>query len=203
MEDVSSMFEGKGAPAGASTLDVINTLADECLGLVDQIEKISELLKAAQDRKNQITQFELPEALKDARLTSFESQPDDEGKYIEVKLQDYWSGKLPDKLKEPEKRKEALDYIEADPDMSALLKTLMTLEFGKGEHNVALSVAEGLKEQGFTVDMELGVNHQTLLAFCREAMKDGKNIDLEKLGVGRMTVAKISPKVVKVKKGKK
>jgi hypothetical protein len=197
MEDLSALFEGKGAAPAASSLEMIVGLANEVASLDDQIAGINEVLKAAQERKNAITQFELPAALKDAGLTEFKTSPDAEGKYVEIKLVDYISGSLPNKEKFPEKRAEALAYLESDEQTAALIKTQIELEFGKGEHNIALDLAASFKERGFVFSMDSGVHAATLQSYVREALKDGKHVDLEKLGISRMTVAKPAVKVDK------
>jgi hypothetical protein len=200
--DASALFEGKGAAPAASSVEVIVKLAEEAKRLDETIKGIEELLASANERKNEITQFELPAALKDAGTTIWSSEPDEDGNFVEVKLVDYISGSLPNKEKEPEKRAQALKYLESEEDTAALIKTQLNVEFGKGDHNVATDIAESIRDRGYPVSLDLGVHPATLKSYVTEALRTGKNIDLELLGVSRMTVAKYAVKKDKKKRKK-
>jgi hypothetical protein len=200
-DDMSDVFNSEtAAPAAASSLEKVVTLAEEAKALEDHIASINELLKAAQGRFNEIRLTELPTLMAEIGIKDFATAPDEEGKYTEIKVGDFVGGSLP---KEPDKRAAAIAYLEQDEDRASLVKTQLAMEFGKGEHNMALSLAEELREKGFTVNLESGVHAGTLQAFAREALRNGDEIDCEKLGLFHGTKADIKIKKAKVKKAKK
>ena len=189
MNDASKLFEDAGsATADPNILEKLNKCADELLSYKDIVDQMEEDLKVARAALNALQTKTMPELMAEAQMESFTR----DGRTIEVSS--FVSGSLP---KEEEKRAAAIRWLE-EHDGAGLIKTSVGLSFGRGEHNVALALAAGLKAQGHEPLVETGVHAATLQAFARERLKDGDEIDTEVLGLFTGRVVK-----VKEKKGKK
>ena len=79
------------------------------------------------------------------------------------------------------RREEAFSYVRSigEDDM---IKNVVSMEFGKGEDNIAGDVVGKLEEMGFYPSRKTFVHPSTLKARILKRMKDGKNTDLDLLG---------------------
>jgi hypothetical protein len=77
-----------------------------------------------------------------------------------------------------------------------MIKTEVSVEFGKTEHNRAKDLAVKLAQDGYFVDEKEGIHAQTLLAFVREKLRNGEEVPLETLGLyaGRTAKVKLAGK---------
>lgn len=199
----SAAFDAAAAPQSAAGVDKVVGLAREAKELEGQIAKIAELMKAAMDRFNEIKVKDLPDAMKEIGLREFSTEADDEDRYLFISVGDFVAGSLPNKDKEPDARAKAIQYLEADEDRAALIKTVLEVEFSKGQHNVAADWAQKIREDGYPVSLDAGVHASTLQAFARECLRNGDELDLAVLGLFHGTTAKITDKKLKGKKPKK
>ena len=183
------MFRQAGEAMASSSPEAkkVLTLAQECYVLARNIEQANALLSSLNARWNEIKQNELPEAM--AKMGSTVWASPDDNKSVSIEIKDFVAGSLPKpdpKIEyDPvgiERRKNALDWLR-DHDGEALIKTEITLTFGKGEDNVALDLAESLREKGFEPNVESGVHPQTLQKYARERLKKGQNVDFETIGL--------------------
>jgi hypothetical protein len=70
----------------------------------------------------------------------------------------------------------------------------VTVSFGKGEDNIAGDVVGLLQERGFDPKTKTHVHAQTLKAFVKERITEGKPIDLDLFGAYSMNTAEIRRK---------
>lgn len=189
MSNELEMFRQAGEAMASSSPEAkkVLVLAQECYVLARNIEQATALLEGLNSRWNQIKQTDLPEAM--AKMGSGVWASPDEAKSVSIEIKDFVAGSLPKpdpKLEyDPEgiaRRKKALDWLR-DHDGEAIIKTEITLTFGKGEDNVALDLAETLREKGFEPNVESGVHPQTLQKYARERLKKGENVDFDTLGL--------------------
>jgi len=96
-----------------------------------------------------------------------------------VKIDDFVSGTLP---RDPEKHAKAVRWLEEN-DAGGLIKTDLSLSFGKSQHNEALNLAGRLESEGLAPEVKSGVHPQTLRAFARERLRNGDPLDVEALGL--------------------
>lgn len=178
-EDFDLGAEGE-ASASPDVLARLRKELQEMLDLAAGIEQLEEDLKAAKKTYQALRTSRIPDLMGEIQSDHFTHDGWD------FKLTDFVSGSLP---KDPEKRKKALEYLEAH-DGAGLIKTNVSMEFGKSQHNEALSVAAGLEKDGHPVSVESGVHAQTLISFGRKRMRDGDDIDFELLGLYAGKVAK-------------
>ncbi len=172
-------------------LAVVLALAEEQVTLQRGADVLEEKLKGIYARYQEVAHKLLPDAM-DAAGTDHVGLPD---LGYDVKLKPWYDGSLP-KKEEPEKRQAALDWITSN-DHGDLIKTTVTVLFGRHEHNLAVSTFEAIKqylaEQGLTniVAMQEDVHHMTYKAFLREQTEAGVVLPLDTLNAVVGRVAKI------------
>lgn len=183
MDDVSEFDLGDGAAQAApASLALLNEIADQTIELERAALQMEDDLKALKKTLQQMKTQRLPEMMATLGI----SECVREG--WRIKISDFISGSLPS---DPERRKKALDWLTAH-DGESLIKTTVELSFGRSEHNLALSIAAGLREQGLSPDIDSGVHSATLQSFARQKLKDGSDIDTEVLGLFTGKVAKLT-----------
>lgn len=138
------------------------------------IEELEEALAAAKANLHAIRSSRLPDIMAEAQSTEFTHNK------WKATLGNYVSGSLP---KDPEKRKKALAYLKAN-EGEGLIKTNVSIAFGKGEAKKAKAIVALLKKEKLAPVIDEGVHPQTLQAWARQRLEDGKKIDGEAIGLG-------------------
>ncbi len=176
--------EGQASPV---SLEQLVSLGKQFVDAEEGVSALEEALSAAKKELHHLKTNVIPDAMAEVGLDEFKL-PDGS----KVSVADFVSGSLP---KDPERRANAIRWLEAH-DASGLIKTEISLNFSRSQHNVALDVFEGLKKQQLEPVLESSVHAQTLQAFAREAIKNGNEIDTEVLGlfVGRAAKVKLAKK---------
>jgi hypothetical protein len=175
--DVGGQGEAQASP---DALAQLREAIQELVSLEETIEQMEEDLKAAKKQREALRTGRIPELMAEIQSDHFTHAG------YEIKLQDFVSGSLP---KEPDRRQKAIQWLEAN-GADGLIKTDLQLQFGRSQHNEALSVADELRQEGYEPRVESGVHAQTLQAFARERIKNGEPIDTETLGLYTGKVAK-------------
>lgn len=160
--------------AEEASLENLIKQAEEMAELKDTIESIDATLSELNKQYNYIAQEVIPNMLDELGLKTFELK---DGSKITVK--DFISGSLP---KEEHAFAQAIDWLKEN-DLEAILKTDVSMKFGKGEDNYAKNAIALLEENGYTVDTKYGVHPQTLYSSIRELQKEGVIIPYEMLGL--------------------
>ena len=112
--------------------------------------------------------FDIPEALAECGLSELKLT---DGQKISV--QTYYSASIP-----KDKINDALDWLR-DNGHGDLIKNTVSIDYGKGEDNVAADMKQKLHEAGQSFTDKTGVHPQTLKAFAREQTETGKNLPLD------------------------
>lgn len=189
MSDSESEFD-MDVSIGTDKLEQLHKLADECVLLESKIKDQEGVLSATKAAYQFLKSQSLP------RLQMELQQPLFVYKNRQFDLNNYVSGSLP---KEEPERSAAYAYLD-ELKAEGLIKTVLSIAFGKTQHNEALDLYEQLKESGYPVEIETGIHAQTLQAFARRMLEDGEEIDWEKLGlfVGKITrIDELDPKTGK------
>lgn len=176
--DVSAFDE---APATSeSALNGLLEKAEELLGLENQISDIEQLLKQLSSRANELKTQVIPDKMAEIGISEFATPAG-----AKLKVDDFVSGSLP---KEPAKRILAIKRLE-ELGGEAIIRNEINLSFDKSQHNEAMALADDLRSRGFDAEVKSGVHPQTYLAFIRELLASGKEVDPEAMGVfiGRKT----------------
>ena len=81
-----------------------------------------------------------------------------------------------------------------DNGYGGLIKTELSVVYGKGELEQAVQLEHELADRGCAVDISQSVHPQTLKAFIKEQLAEGTGIPLELFGARPVITAKISTK---------
>jgi len=177
----ASEFDVGGASAPSDKLDVLNKYLEEAISLSEVIERLEGDLKVAKSALHSLSTETIPDLMLELSL--------DEAKFRgwSVKVEEFVSGTLP---KDDDKRAVAIRWLEEN-EAGGLIKTSLSLDFAKSQHNEALSIAAGLEEEGYAPTVKSDVHVQTLRAFARERLRNGQELpDLLGLYVGKTTKLK-------------
>lgn len=177
----ASDFDVGASSAPAPGLGDLNALIKEMFEAETAVANLDADLKAAKARFQRLKTFAIPDKMAELGVDALKF----EGKTVSV--EPFVSGSIPN---DPVRRAAAIAWL-VDNGGSDLIKTTVEVEFGKTEHNVALSTAATLRESGLQPEIAETVHSQSLCAFARERIKNGDPIDPEILGLFTGRVAKI------------
>lgn len=169
-----SIFEKVAPKQDEASIENLVKQAEEMAELKDNIESLQGTLDELTKQYNYIAQEVIPNMLDELGLKTFELK---DGSKITVK--DFISGSLP---KDEERFNQAVEWLK-DNDLESILKTDVSIKFGKGEDNFAKNALALLKENGYDPETKYGVHPQTLYASIRELQKDGIVVPFEMLGL--------------------
>ena len=168
-----SFEDAEGAQAPSDALTRLNTKIGEAIELKQVVDQLEEDLKAAKQQLQLINTSVLPDMMAEIGVEKIVQNG------WEVKVSDFVSGSLP---KDDVRKAAAIRWLE-DHDAGELLKTSLSVDFSRSQHNEALNLAGSIEQQGFAPKVESTVHPQTLAAFARERIKSGEAIDTEVLGL--------------------
>ena len=92
-----------------------------------------------------------------------------------------------------ENRERAFGWLREN-GLDDIIKNDVVVSFGKGQDNAAKNAVGLLREQGFDPDVKTHIHPQTLKAFVKERVEDGKPIDLDLFGAYVVNAADIRRK---------
>jgi predicted RNase H-like nuclease (RuvC/YqgF family) len=167
-------FENDSASAPLdSEIASISTLIKEMERRSRRINTLENELEAAKAEYKQLAQRDLPEAMKAARLSRFTT---DDGLSIELKEEVYAS--ISEKNREA-----AYAYLLSRGD-GDLIKSVLELNFGKGESEQMQEFVEGLQELGMSnYKVKESIHANTLKAWVREMVASGEDFPHDLFGV--------------------
>jgi hypothetical protein len=178
MEDIFDV----GAPVdGAPGLVELHRIVEVAFDLQEVIETMENDLKRMKNELQRIKTNRIPELMAELQIENITH------KGVKVKISEFVSGSLP---KEEGPRAKAIEWLEAH-DGGSLIKTDVSLKFGRSQHNEAMNLVEDLRGSGFEPNVTSGVHSQTLCAYVRERLSNGEPVDTDILGVYTGKVAKL------------
>lgn len=175
-------FAGEEQAASQNELDVFQKMIDEATHLEEAIEVMTADLKAYNQRLETLKTVLMPDQMKAIGTEKFERNG------WEASLGLYVSGGIP--KKDPEKREAAFNYLEK-LGADGLIKTVVVLNFSKGELKKAQKLCAQLRKQKFDPELGRSVHQNTLHAFVREALNEGKAFNPALLGVRTGSIVKL------------
>lgn len=195
MTDFSAFDIGDANPAPTDKLEKIVKIATESVELERNIGSTMELLEALSGRSTELKTRALPDAMAEAQMSNFSLEDG-----TTIKVDDFVSGSLP---KEEPERGRAIKFLE-DNEAGSLIKNVMTVSFEKSQHEEATALANRLRSEGYDVEVKSDVHPQTYMAWARDALKQGVNLDPDLLNLFIGRVAKLDiPGFKKPSKSKK
>jgi hypothetical protein len=184
MSDIDDMMM-EAADAASVVKDVdLRTLVgigQATVNLKMEIDKLEETIKELRTGYTDLRQRVLPEAMAKLGLAKFALEDG-----TEIKVEEFVGGGLP---KDAEGKEKAIEWL-IENGAGGLIKTGVSLSFGRDQYDEALSLTADLKARGLPVEMGTGVHPQTLHAFVRERLRAGEPVDQTTLGVFVGRVAK-------------
>jgi hypothetical protein len=169
-------------------LKKITESAAHAVSLEKQIVDLEAAMNSLKKERDTILNESLPSLLDSAGLENFTLQ---DGSYI--KINDIVRGSLPSADKNPKGRMRALAWLMKNGG-KGLIKTSFNTEFGTGQEEMVTKFERVITKLGFAAKKATGVHPQTLCAFVRELLEDGKKVPYETLGiyVGRQAKLELS-----------
>lgn len=183
---VADEFDIEVQPAG-SELERLHKVLNELIDQQQMVEELQQHLNSAKEHLHHLRTRQVPDMMAEIQSDHFTFRG------YEIKIDDLVSGSLP---KDPEAKQRAIAWLEQH-DAGGLVKTELSIGFGRSQHNEALNLYARLAEEGLPVLAESGVHPQTLAAWARKRLEEGEPLDPETLGLFVGKVAKL--KVVKDK----
>lgn len=182
----SSEFEHE--EASGDQLANITKEAMKAVALEKQIGDLNAAVALLVADRDTILNKSLPSLLDSANMEAFDLK---DGSSIEIK--DVVSGTLPSAATKPKERDKALAWLHKNGG-KGLIKTTFKTEFGTGQEALVAAFEKLITKAKFTAKKDTGVHPQTLCAFVRELLEDGKKVPIETLGiyVGRHAKIKLS-----------
>lgn len=152
--------------------------------LVKQADVVAELqtqLKKAQAEYLKLEREDLPALMQELGLSSFQLETGETIKVVEDVT-----------TKIPAKHKAAAHTWLLEHGFGGLLKTQVTVEFGRGERDAAETAAGQLQEHYEHVNMDESVHHSTLKAFVKEQREQGHHVPEDLFGIFPFNKATVS-----------
>lgn len=192
-EDLAE-YQADATPSRAEAENIlsrITRLANELVQAQEDVTTQEAILKAAQERVRTLEEFQLPEAMDEAKQTALTTS---DGLPVELTETIYASipaANLP----------KAIMWLTSN-NQGSIVKRQLTAKFGKEEDQKAAEALDLLLEAGVTPEDKQSVHPQTLAAMIREMLAEGKEVPMELLGGYTRRIVKIKkPKAPTKKKG--
>lgn len=155
-----------------TSLSTLSGLAKRQLEIEREIKEIEANLKNKKEEHRQVSQVDLPEAMAECGMSSFEL---DNGAKVSVKP--FYNCSIP-----KDKYNDALSWLR-DNNHGDLIKNTVSVDFGRGEDDKASNFKAELITSGTSYKDKTGVHPQTLRAFVKEQVESGQPLPLDLLGV--------------------
>lgn len=168
--------------ASAGELKTLSAEVTKAAKLAETIENLEAMVKGHKEELHGLTNRIIPDIMRAAHTSLHKT---DAG--VRVELKDFINGSLP---KDEVGRNTALKWLE-DNGAKDLIKTSIALALGRGQKEEAKKIKVALDKLGATYTQKEDVHAQSLYAFARERMKDGKELPTDLLGLYVGQVAKI------------
>lgn len=187
-EDLSAFTEAQVPPSG-DVLAQLVAQANELVNLDKQIEDLEGLLKKLNGRAHELKTVVLPAQMAKVGQSSFTLTNG-----FQVEIEDFISVATPpkDKAKKEAMRTKRIAALTKMEGGEALVKTDVSIQFEKKQHNQALALVDDLRKKGFIVDVASDVNSASLKAFVREKLRAGEKVDQDALGLFLGLIAKVT-----------
>jgi hypothetical protein len=187
-------------PSSAEDLAAVEKVVIEALTLKQRIERGEELLKQLNADLNIINTKTLPDIMARANTSLFcVSSGPMEG--YKVEIVPLIAGSLPKLTKNdntPEliaakkaQRERGLNFIR-EAGAEDIIKTVLTVEFDKGEDNLMGDLKGYVENLGLLSVIDSDVHHATLKSFANERLKKGEELPVEDLGLFIGRTAKLT-----------
>lgn len=153
------------------TMDELSALAHALTEADRAVDAAEQELKQRKEFARILREETLPGAMQELQLTNITLGS---GEKIGIKQEVYLALSA-------ERKEEAFNWLEQN-NFGGLIKTVVSVQFGKGELEVAQHTAEELQEAGLSPELKRDVHAQTLKAWAREQLSEGKSFPMDLFG---------------------
>lgn len=185
MEEIPDYSEEKEEPS-QDALKRLNNLVIEMAKLVVQEENLEERLKEIKKERAKYEENLVPELMLSLGLSRIVTEAG-----IDVEVKTAMRANLPS---DPEKREMAINWLK-ETGNDGIIKNQFKISFGRDASEWADEFAALLEKAQVgdraTIEHDLNIHHQTLLAFLREQRSLGVNVPMEAFGAFEQKFAKI------------
>ena len=171
----------KTPTVGDNSLKEMADLCAEQVALEEEMEQLSEQLKAKAASARKLSQEIIPARMSELGLESLTLA---DGSSIKIKQLVHAS--IPVKYRE-----EAFQWLR-DNGHGDIIKNQVSATFGKGEDTTASNFIDKIEELGYQPQQKVWVEPMTLKAFVREQIAEGNEIPTDQFGVFIGAETKIS-----------
>lgn len=162
------------------TMNDLSSLANALVEADEAVEKAEGVLKGKKEEARRLREEALPSAMQEVGLTKVTL---DSGRVISVAQEVYASISADNKPA-------AYAWLE-EHDFGGLIKTEVSVAFGRGEMEKAKGLQDELRGKGMQVDIDSSIHAQTLKAFIKEQLAAGNGLPLDLFGAMPVWVAKV------------
>jgi hypothetical protein len=182
-----------------AALSTLSSLVEELIAAQAKIKAVETQLGLLKAEERQLLEDRLPAAADAAGVSKFETTTGDVLKIkniVSVSLPSYSSitkAKDQEKVDLLERRKAVLDWL-VEHKHEDLIKTEVSVEFGRGERSQAVSLHKQIVMSGKEATLEETIHPQTFNSWAREKLEKGEDIPAElfKLHTARVADIKLS-----------
>jgi hypothetical protein len=152
-------------------LKTIVELAREQYRLELAIDKMESQLAQLKEKHKNICEKYIPEKMIEIGMDSFKTDR------MSLEVKRFYSAHIAE-----DKKDEAFDWLEKTNN-DGIIKTMVTVPFGRGELADARKAVKVLQKAKFIPCLNRSIHAQTLKAFVKEQMEDGKPLPQDLFGV--------------------
>lgn len=175
--------EASQAAPDLNKLGEVGKLAKELVAAQGEMERLQILVDEQSEKIRKLSELDIPALLEEMQI--YEVKLDTGHK---LKLVTSYKGHISDT-----RREEACKWM-VEKGFSDLIKTEISLKFGKGEDDQIKVVKAVLSDSGFTFVIKEAVHPMTLNAFLKERMQSGEEFPSELFGAHLVKKAEIKNK---------
>ena len=155
-----------------SELQDVSSIAEKVQQKQEVIKTLEQNLKDEKQALLKLTDEDLPSAMTEMNLSSFRL-----ANGAEVAVKNTYGAHI-----KKENQEKAFDWLRGHGH-GDIIKNTISVDFGKGEDNEANAFLEETKGLGYAPSQKTSVHAQTLLAWVKERMEKGEEIDADLFGV--------------------
>ena len=167
----SDSFTPSDLPDNAELQDV-SSIAEKVQQKQKAIKTLETNLKSEKEALLKLTDEDLPSAMAEMNLSSFRL-----ANGAEVSVKNTYGAHI-----KKDNQQAAFDWLRAHGH-GDIIKNTVSVDFGKGEDNEANAFLAEAKQQGYAPAQKTSVHAQTLLAWVKERLEKGEEIDADLFGV--------------------
>lgn len=164
-------------------LEQMSQLAYALVKAEAEAKSIEDQLKMANKKAQHLREESIPTAMHELGLTRLDLE---NGSIITIKQTVYAS--IP-----AENKPEAFAWLE-EHELGGAIKSIIKLEFGKGELEKADDLVQDLQQDGYNPTFDRNVHGSTLKAVLKEEIAKGTSVPLDLFGARAVFVANIKEK---------